>query len=477
MHRNLLSFSAPLRLSGNIICNQKGVSIVAVIAAMLILSVMGVTLISLVTTGSDVSINQLRSEQAFNVAEGGKEYVLANRIFPNYSLTSATNLGPGNFTVATPTYLTGAVAVGNTAINVNSTSGFASPPSKLVIDSEVMIYTAMTANTFTIAAATSTHSNGNAVYPVTTITADPGVAGTTLNVASTTGFIVPGTVKIDNEYLYCTGATAVSFTGCMRGYNASTPAAHGIGSNVFQYVINSTAAVGSAQRAIRASVGGGIGFDAASSATGNTNSLSWSHTVGVGSNRILIVGVSIMNSATQTVTGVTYAGTALTPVGFQNNGTNCRVEIWRLVAPATGPNNIVVTLSASARFVAGAVSFSNVDQTNPIDAATFAPPGNSNAPSVIVTTVTDNSWVIDTLAAIQNITVTVGAGQSEHWNINIGGGPNRINGAGSTEGPKTPAGAVTMSWSLSAAQPWSIGAVALKPATGGVSVLDWQERY
>ena len=76
MHRNLLSFSAPLRLSGNIIYDQKGVSIVAVIAIMLILSVMGVSLISLVTTGSDVSINQLQSEQAFNVAEGG------NRVRP-----------------------------------------------------------------------------------------------------------------------------------------------------------------------------------------------------------------------------------------------------------------------------------------------------------------------------------------------------------------------------------------------------------
>src|SRR3989304_6529243 len=72
------------------IANQKGVSIVAVIAAMLILSVMGVTLISLVTTGSDVSINQLQSEQAFNVAEGGKENILANkaaRPFPNVWLT------------------------------------------------------------------------------------------------------------------------------------------------------------------------------------------------------------------------------------------------------------------------------------------------------------------------------------------------------------------------------------------------------
>src|SRR3990172_5426664 len=103
MHRNLLSFSAPLRLSGNIIYDQKGVSIVAVIAIMLILSVMGVSLISLVTTGSDVSINQLQSEQAFNVAEGGLERAL-DAFYNNKtgctSLALTSSLGSGSFTTS-----------------------------------------------------------------------------------------------------------------------------------------------------------------------------------------------------------------------------------------------------------------------------------------------------------------------------------------------------------------------------------------
>jgi len=41
---------------------------------MLILAVMGAALVSLVTTGSDVSVNQLQSEQALYIAEGGLEF-------------------------------------------------------------------------------------------------------------------------------------------------------------------------------------------------------------------------------------------------------------------------------------------------------------------------------------------------------------------------------------------------------------------
>ena len=52
----------------NTVGNQKGASIIAVIAIMLILAVMGAALVSLVTTGSDVSVNQLQSEQALNIA-------------------------------------------------------------------------------------------------------------------------------------------------------------------------------------------------------------------------------------------------------------------------------------------------------------------------------------------------------------------------------------------------------------------------
>jgi hypothetical protein len=188
--------------------------------------------------------------------------------------------------------------------------------------------------------------------------------------------------------------------------------------------------------------------------------------------------VSIWNDTGQTVNTVTYAGQALTFLNAQNNGTNDRVELWYKVGPVTGGNNVVVTLQAgeTARIVAGAVSLTGVDQATPIDAvATFAT-GTSLAPSVVINTTTDNAWVIDTLAAITDVTANAGPGQSARWNYNNTGGPplTRVRGTGSTEGPRSPAGAVTMSWALESVQPWVIGAVALRPA-GGVVGIDWRE--
>lgn len=91
--------------------DQRGVSIIAVVATMLILSVMGVTLISLVTTGSDVSINQLQSEQAFNIAQGGIEFGLytTRRGGGSWGEFTFSNrpLGAGSFTLRTNTSIIG----------------------------------------------------------------------------------------------------------------------------------------------------------------------------------------------------------------------------------------------------------------------------------------------------------------------------------------------------------------------------------
>ena len=220
-----------------------------------------------------------------------------------------------------------------------------------------------------------------------------------------------------------------------------------------------------------------IAFDAASSCTPVStaaNSVTWSHTTS-GADRILIVGVSIRNDLSQTVSGVTYAGTPLTPVpgGVQDNGTSVRVELWRLVAPALGANNVVVTLSggATAKMACGAVSLTGVGQANPIDATNSAI-GTSATPSVTVTTVADNAWVVDAIAfrSTGNAlpTGTAGSGQTQRWSgyTESGGILVNIRGMGSTEGPKSPAGAVVMDWALSASADWAAVGVAPKPGGG-----------
>jgi uncharacterized repeat protein (TIGR01451 family) len=221
-----------------------------------------------------------------------------------------------------------------------------------------------------------------------------------------------------------------------------------------------------------------IAFDSSSSAntgTGTAASLTWSHAVGAsGTNRILIVGVSIRNNSSQTVSSVSYGGAGLTLIGQTTNGTNARVEIWRLIAPATGTNNVVVTLSGAARFVGGASSFTGVSQTAALALGSyFTASGNSPTPTVNVTGVAQGQLVIDTIANANLATGSslpcVGAGQTQRWSnrtSNTTAG-NNTPGAGSTAPGPVGAGTVTMSWRLegcsgSTNRQWAIGAVALK---------------
>ncbi len=477
----------------NILINRSGVSIIAAIFIIVILAFMGLMFVTLIGTGSLSSVNDMQSAQAQYVAEGGIEYILENRAFPNYSMGGATlNLGAGSFGVSTPTFLTAAINIGNVNVNVNSTAGFAPAPGRIVIDNEVMAYNALGANSFTLAAgATAAHANGNAVYPVAQI-AGVGLANncaaTDVQVGYVNNFTVPGIITIGNEYLYCTGTAAgpVRFTNCTRCYRGSGAAAHAIGDNVFQYMITSTGTVGNARRVAQAGVtriAGGIAFDDKGDGRGNNvNSITWNHRT-AGANLYLIVGVSIRNNAGQTILapgGVTYAGADLAFLGAQNNGTNVRVELWGLANPALGNNNIISRLTGTetARMVGGSISFTGVDQAAPIDAAAVFATGNGIAPSVNINTVSNNAVVVDVMANLMNANAAVGAGQAEQWNRNSvgGGGGTHIRGAGSYEGPISPPGNVNMSWGLSAVQEWAIGAVALRPAPGsGAAVLDWRE--
>ncbi len=49
---------------------------------------------------------------------------------------------------------------------------------------------------------------------------------TTMSVTSTTGFLSTDVLAIDNEQIYYTGKTAISFTGLTRGYNDTKAVSH-----------------------------------------------------------------------------------------------------------------------------------------------------------------------------------------------------------------------------------------------------------
>src|SRR5213083_3560675 len=165
-----------------------------------------------------------------------------------------------------------------------------------------------------------------------------------------------------------------------------------------------------------------ISVESTSSASAKAaSSLTWSHTVGSSLNRILMVGVS-NNNTTRTVSGVTYGGTALTRVGFQNApGTQNRIELWSLIAPSPGTANVVVTFSGSVDSVGGAIVFSGVDQATPL--GTFASANGSNASPSVTVSSASGQVVIDTLATNgDGSSAAAGPGQTQRWSLKTGNG-------------------------------------------------------
>ncbi len=200
--------------------------------------------------------------------------------------------------------------------------------------------------------------------------------------------------------------------------------------------------------------------DAVSSATGNTASLAWSHTIGSGSDRILIVGVSNRRT-NRTVNSVTYGGISLTRIGTRNSGANSsRMQMWYLLAPPQGTAQVIVTLSGGTTVVGGAISFFGIHQTTPMGAFASAA-GTGFAASLSVGSAVNDIVVDVAVARGTALSLTPGVGQTSHWNTGTGTGTNDVRGAGSR---KNGASSVTVSWALGAFTDWAVGAVSLKPA-------------
>lgn len=214
-----------------------------------------------------------------------------------------------------------------------------------------------------------------------------------------------------------------------------------------------------------------VAFDATANSSGTgVSSLTYSHTC-TGSDRVLIVAITWGDTSITgaSITSVTYNGVALTQYSTRMGGIGLN-EVWYLIAPATGANNIVVTVTnvvpaeaPSSNIVAGSMSFTGVDQTTPLGTAVTAA-ANSTGPSASVTGVSTNNFIFDSLcvgsAGSTQPTITVNGTQTQRWQTKIGGAGNRIAGAGSTKASAV--GSVTMSWTLSAARQWSLIAVEVK---------------
>jgi len=176
-----------------------------------------------------------------------------------------------------------------------------------------------------------------------------------------------------------------------------------------------------------------ITIDAISSSPPNTT---WSHTVGTGTNRLLLVFTGTHNS--ELVTGVTYGGVALTLAKSQD-GTWRNVRIYYLVNPTSGAANVVVSGSFGSNGCAcGAISLESVLQDSPI-VSVAGVNGSSATPSLVITSAT-NDLIFDVLCQMSSGTSSAfapGADQTERIDI-------RAKSSGAALGVTTKAGAASV---------------------------------
>ena len=205
-------------------------------------------------------------------------------------------------------------------------------------------------------------------------------------------------------------------------------------------------------------------LDTTSNGSTTGSSITISHTTS-GSERLMLVGISMDRESGDSVTSVTYngIGNALSLVGVIDDGDgNVRVEIWKITAPDTGTHDVVVSFSGAVTggAIAGVSTFTGVDQASSLGAfASAGSPVSTTSTSASVNVgaaVGDLVFSTVGLDGSTNVALNVGAGQTEHWETY----QVETDGAGSTKIATSTS--ETVSWTFSANQ-WAIAGVAIKP--------------
>ena len=215
-----------------------------------------------------------------------------------------------------------------------------------------------------------------------------------------------------------------------------------------------------------------ISFDAASRAattsTGRT-SLSWTHAIGGGADRVLIVGVAVEDASTAdaNIAGVTFNGISLIPVPNSKRsggGTGIiQTQLFYLLSAslgAAGSRTITVTMQGAVDGIsAGAVSLAGASQGAPQTAATNVDTSGADSISTSITSPTANSWIVDVVGSGNSGAFTAASGQTERVDIAASG----MTGAMSTKA-LTAAGATTLGWAHNGANRLAHSLVSLAPS-------------
>ncbi len=219
--------------------------------------------------------------------------------------------------------------------------------------------------------------------------------------------------------------------------------------------------------------GGSISHDATTTDQGSGDR-SFSHTIGGGNNRLLVVGITFEDSlADKVVNSVTYNGQTLTQADWARAGAGYSqyTALYYLLEedlPPSGSYTVAVDVSATPtrNVLVGVSSYANVDQADGlVDSCT----SNAGQPiSCSLTTTEDNSWVMSAVGDGNSGDYTYSAGTERY---EIDGAATSSTGSGGDD-IDTTAGSFSVSWSHSNNNRQALVAAAFSPATATSSDQD-----
>lgn len=202
-----------------------------------------------------------------------------------------------------------------------------------------------------------------------------------------------------------------------------------------------------------------IFIDEVSGFTAATNtSVSQSHTVGAGNNRMLFAYVGASSSGVAPT--ATYAGNPMQLISSQLVSSPFSIYLFALINPPTGTANITANFGSSIFMRVGGASYVNVKQSYTPDSSATNSSGSTSSPSVSTTVVASNCWLVGIITGGNTLSAFNRAVRVSQFDTAISDS-NGVVTAGSqtfscTQSPASFYGAVLTSWAPAGSGPANV---------------------
>lgn len=215
--------------------------------------------------------------------------------------------------------------------------------------------------------------------------------------------------------------------------------------------------VGTAHAAIAANTGG-----AWTPSSGAVASLTYAYTCTSCTANSIITTLGRQDSSSGSITGVTYNAVAYTQaIGSPISGdANDVGSFWYLFGPTAGANNVVVTAAGSAHAIQSATASYTGTVSSGLDNHGAEGPSVASPATLSITTTADNSWMIGFIRS--------GSGDCTMTNGTIRTTGNN-NQDIADNGPKTPAGSITLACTNAASFYQYIIAITVAPGAAAAT--------